>query len=92
VVRDEPDARTPRRVLANVGAATLTDMLRALRDGGATLVLVTHNVGEGLALATHAGIMTAGRFARFEHRGGAGFDVPKYASEYRALVGTTTHG
>jgi len=82
----------PYNGLDEAGAAALTEMLRTLRDRGATLILVTHNVGEGLALATHAGIMTAGRFARLEQRQGNGFDVPKYASEYRALVGTGTHG
>jgi heme exporter protein A len=81
----------PYNGLDESGAAALTEMLRSLRDRGATLMLVTHNVGEGLALATHAGIMTAGRFARFEERSGGGFDVPKYANEYRALVGTGAH-
>ena len=82
----------PYNGLDESGAAALTEMLRSLRDRGATLILVTHNVGEGLALATHASIMTAGRFARFEQRTGSGFDVPRYASEYRALVGTGAHG
>jgi heme exporter protein A len=82
----------PYNGLDESGAAALTGMLRSLRDRGATLILVTHNVGEGLVLATHAGILSGGRFARFEQRGGGGFDVPKYASEYRALVGTGTHG
>ena len=78
----------PYNGLDESGAAALTDMLRGVRDRGATLILVTHNVAEGLALATHAGIMTGGRFARFERRTAAGFDAPTYASEYRALVGS----
>jgi heme exporter protein A len=72
------------------GAAALTGLLRDLRDRGATLLLVTHNVPEGLALATHAAIMTSGRFARFESAvgagGGGGFDPHGYARQYRELV------
>ena len=48
---------------------------------------MTHNVVEGLVLATHAAIMTAGRFARFEKRAVQSFDAQRYAAEYRALVG-----
>jgi heme ABC exporter ATP-binding subunit CcmA len=69
------------------GAQALTRLLQNLRDQRATLILVTHNVGEGLALATHAAIMTAGAFARFDRREDSrGFDAQQYASEYRHLV------
>jgi heme exporter protein A len=78
----------PYSGLDESGARALTGVLHALRAAGAALVVVTHNVAEGLALATQAAIMTDGRFARLEQRtGSAGFDAQKYASDYRALVG-----
>ena len=51
---------------------------------GATLLLVTHNLGEGLALATHAAIMRRGRFARYEAR--SAVDANAYAKAYRELM------
>ena len=87
VLLDEPYSG-----LDEAGAGALTSMLRALKDAGASLVIVTHNVAEGLALATHAAIMSAGRFARFERQRDASFDAQQYASEYRALVGAGHHG
>jgi ABC-type sugar transport system ATPase subunit len=44
---------------------------------------VTHNLGEGLALATHAAVMRAGRLVRHEPR--AEVDAAAYASMYREL-------
>jgi heme exporter protein A len=76
----------PYTGLDESGSGALTTLLQAMRARGATLVLVTHNVPEGLALATHAGIMTGGRFARLEARPGPGFDVPAYAAAYRDVV------
>ncbi|MBC7791245.1 MAG: ABC transporter ATP-binding protein [Anaerolineae bacterium] len=69
------------------GASALTVLLGTLRVGGAALVLVTHNIAEGLAIATHASIMREGRFARSEKR--ASIDADRYQSEYRELV---SHG
>ena len=78
----------PYSGLDAAGAAVLTVLLRSLRDGGATLVLVTHNVPEGLLLATHAAIMSDGRLVRYEERGhGRVLDAAAYAAEYRGLVG-----
>lgn len=77
----------PYSGLDEAGAQALTALLRSLIARGAALVLVTHNVSEGLALATQAAIMTAGRFARMERQDGRGFDVPRYTAEYRELVG-----
>jgi heme exporter protein A len=78
----------PYSGLDEAGAQALTALLRSLLNRNATLVLVTHNVTEGLALATHAAIMTSGRFARFERREEArDFDAQRYATEYRRLVG-----
>lgn len=79
---DEPYAG-----LDESGSAALTALLQSVRARGATLLVVTHNIAAGLALATHAAIMSAGAFARFEARPPAGFDVLRYAAEYRALVG-----
>jgi heme exporter protein A len=82
----------PYSGLDESGARALTGLLRALRDRGAALILVTHNLAEGLALASHAAIMTAGRFARYERQDHAagGFDAQRYAAEYRELVGAGT--
>jgi heme exporter protein A len=67
------------------GAAALTATLDRLRADGATLVLVTHNIGEGLAIATHAAVMRRGRFVRYERR--EQLDAARYTTEYQALVG-----
>jgi len=77
----------PYSGLDESGAYALTTQLRALQSRGATLMLVTHNVSEGLALATHAAIMSEGCFLRFEEReSAAAFDAQRYAVEYRELV------
>ncbi len=44
-------------------AAVLRDVLRELRDGSRTVVMVTHNLSEGLELATRVTIQVAGRLA-----------------------------
>ncbi|HEY5086314.1 MAG TPA: heme ABC exporter ATP-binding protein CcmA [Gemmatimonadaceae bacterium] len=49
------------------GAAALTGMLAELRDSGATIIIVTHNLDEALALCTSAAIMREGRFVRLDH-------------------------
>jgi len=67
------------------GAAALTATLERLRGDGATLVLVTHNIAEGLAVATHAAVMHGGRVLRLERR--EDVDSSSYADEYRVLVG-----
>ena len=75
----------PYTGLDALGAAALTEILARLREDGATLVLVTHNIGEGLAVATHAAVMRGGRLLRVERR--AELDSASYAAEYRELVG-----
>jgi heme exporter protein A len=67
------------------GAAALTEVLARVRGDGATLVLVTHNIDEGLAVATHAAVMHGGRVLRLERRDE--LDSSSYADEYRELVG-----
>ena len=74
----------PYTGLDEAGASALTEALGALRDAGATLVLVTHNLAEGLALATHAGVMHAGRLVRQAPR--AALEPHAYAAAYRELV------
>lgn len=75
----------PYTGLDAAGSASLTTMLERLCAEEATLVLVTHNIGEGLALATHAAVMSGGRLLRFEER--KQLDALRYASEYQQLVG-----
>jgi heme exporter protein A len=74
----------PYTGLDEAGSAALTSALAERRQQGAALMLVTHNLGEGLALATHAAIMRRGRFVRHEPR--MAVDADSYASEYRDLV------
>jgi heme exporter protein A len=74
----------PYTGLDEVGSAALTAALTERRQAGAALLLVTHNLGEGLAVATHAAIMRRGRFARYEAR--SAVDASSYASAYRELV------
>ena len=74
----------PYTGLDEVGSAALSGALAERRAGGAALLLVTHNLGEGLALATHAAIMRRGRFVRYEARGAV--NASSYAREYRELV------
>ena len=66
------------------GARALTELLRALRNDGAALALVTHSVGEGLALSTHAAIIMDGTIRRHDQT--AGLDAATYADEYRQLA------
>lgn len=76
----------PYTGLDEVGARALTDALRALKASGATVVLITHNLAEGLELATHTAIMREGRFVHESERPVHGYDVAAYAAMYRELV------
>jgi heme exporter protein A len=76
----------PYTGLDEVGARALTDALRSLRGDGTVLVLVTHHLSEGLALATQATVMLDGRFVASEHATPQGFDVAGYANRYRMLM------
>ena len=67
------------------GAGALAAMLAGLRRSGATLILVTHNLAEGLALATHVAIMRRGRIVRQER--GESIDTASFAAVYRGLIG-----
>ncbi|MEO6527212.1 MAG: heme ABC exporter ATP-binding protein CcmA [Gemmatimonadaceae bacterium] len=74
----------PYTGLDETGAAALTAALAERREAGAALVVVTHNLPEGLALATHTAIMRRGRFARFEARDAV--DASAYPAQYRELT------
>jgi len=74
----------PYTGLDAAGGAALTDMLHLLRSSGAALVLVTHNVDEGLAVASRAAIMLAGRIVRTDDC--ASLDARRYRADYRDLV------
>ena len=60
-------ADEPFTGLDAAGAAALSGMLADLRDSGATIIIVTHNLDEALALCTTAAIMREGRFVRLDH-------------------------
>jgi len=77
----------PYSGLDESGASALTALLHTLRAGGATLILVTHNLSEGLALASHAGVMLDGKLARLDTPPAGGFDAAGYVARYRDLVG-----
>jgi heme exporter protein A len=84
----------PYTGLDDVGARALTDALRELKADGAALILVTHHLGEGLALASDAAIMLQGKIVATDRAD----DVPDadglastayanaYAERYRDLV------
>jgi heme exporter protein A len=74
----------PYTGLDDAGSAALTEVLTERREEGAALLLVTHNLTEGLALATQAAIMRRGRFVRHEAR--ELLDVSSYQSQYRELA------
>ncbi len=66
------------------GAQALTALLRTLRDDGAALVLVTHDVTEGLDLATRAAVLVDGTLVHEEAV--ATPDPAGFAARYRRLV------
>lgn len=76
----------PYTGLDEVGALVFTDALQALKASGATLVLITHNLAEGLLLGDRAAIMKDGQIVHEEHPVDGGFDLPRFQSLYRRLV------
>jgi len=83
----DPDvilADEPFTGLDVVGSKALSSLLVSVRERGAAVILVTHNVEEGLSLATDAAIMNAGRIARMESR--SAIDTSRFAREYQELV------
>jgi heme exporter protein A len=74
----------PYTGLDAAGAEALTATLTDLAAAGAALVLVTHHLDEGLALATQVAVLRAGRLVLHAPR--AGVDADDFARTYRALV------
>jgi heme exporter protein A len=74
----------PYTGLDAAGGAALTEMLQLLRAAHAALILVTHNLDEGLAVASRAAVMLAGRIVRIDESGAV--DAQEYQAMYRALV------
>ena len=83
---------TPQLVLADEpysgldesGARALTAALQELRSAGTAIIVVTHNLVEGLSLATHAAVMQRGRFVRYDAAGS--IDAKSYAVTYREAL------
>ena len=75
----------PYTGLDELGASALTDALGTLKANGAALVLVTHHLDEGLALATHVAIMRDGAFVRYDARDA--IELDRYRELYRQVVG-----
>jgi heme exporter protein A len=65
-------------------SAVLRAVLTSLRDGHRTVVMVTHNLREGLAMATRLAIQTAGRFAW--EGSPSSFDEAAFERHYHAVV------
>ena len=77
-------ADEPYNGLDESGARALTALLRELRSAGTAIIIVTHNLAEGLSLATHAAVMQRGRFVRYDPS--EGIDSASYAATYREAV------
>ena len=85
ILADEPYAG-----LDDDGARSLTSLLGELRAAGTAIILVTHNIAEGLSVATHAGILVAGRFATLVPR--SSLDDAAFHEQYRAITGGAQAG
>jgi heme exporter protein A len=79
VLADEPYSG-----LDESGARALTALLRELRSAGTAVVIVTHNLTEGLSLATHVAVMQRGKFVRYD--ASDRLDPASYAATYREAV------
>jgi heme ABC exporter ATP-binding subunit CcmA len=79
VLADEPYSG-----LDDSGARALTSLLGELRSAGTAIVVVTHNLAEGLSLATHAAVMQRGKFVRYEAVDR--IDSGSYATTYREAL------
>lgn len=77
-------ADEPYTGLDESGSQALTSVLRELKKDGSALVVVTHQLNEGLELADHLAVMINGKFVRYQ----ASTDVSRseYAAQYRDMV------
>ena len=71
--------------LDDAGSTTLAATLTDLAEEGAALLLVTHDVREGLALATQVAVMRRGAIVLREPRLASG-EPEAFVQRYRALV------
>jgi len=76
VLADEPYSG-----LDESGSRALTALLQELRSTGTAIIIVTHNLAEGLSLATHAAVMRRGQFVRYD--AARSIDAGSYATTYR---------
>jgi len=81
VLADEPYSG-----LDESGARSLTAVLQELRSAGTAIIVVTHNLLEGLSLATHAAVMQRGKFIRYDSAENT--DPRSYAISYREALAT----
>lgn len=79
VLADEPYSG-----LDDSGARALTSLLRELLSGGTSIIIVTHNLPEGLSLATHAAVMHGGKFIRYDTTDR--IDASTYNTVYREAL------
>jgi heme exporter protein A len=77
-------ADEPYNGLDESGARALTALFQDLRSSGTSIIIVTHNLSEGLALATHAAVMQQGRFIRYDQQ--SAIDPSSYARIYREAL------
>jgi heme exporter protein A len=82
VLADEPYSG-----LDDSGARALTALLRELRSSGTAIIIVTHNLVEGLSLASHAAVMQRGKFVRYDSS--ERIDASSYAATYREAVASS---
>ena len=82
VLADEPYSG-----LDESGARSLTALLGELRSSGTAIIIVTHNLAEGLSLATHAAVMRRGKFVRYDDT--EPIDPNSYAATYREAVASS---
>ena len=77
-------ADEPYSGLDDSGARSLTALLGELRSSGTAVIIVTHNLAEGLSLATHAAVMRRGEFVRYD--ASESIDPKAYAATYREAL------
>ncbi len=78
-------ADEPYTGLDESGARALTGLLGELMSSGTAIIVVTHNIAAGLALATRAAVMHRGTIVRTDER--EHLDAAGYAQIYSGLVG-----
>lgn len=81
VLADEPYSG-----LDDSGARALTALLRELLSTGTSIIIVTHNLMEGLSLATHAAVMDRGKFVRYDSTDST--EASTYGTLYREALAT----